>query len=66
LNPLAAGLPVTRRLRPSASVEPPGDLAGVEADEPPDLHDRDSMFGDEPANVAGGDAEPFGELFDGQ
>lgn len=47
-------------------VEPAGNLGGVEADELADLQVRDSAFGDEPADVAGGNAELLGKLVDGE
>jgi len=38
-------------------VEPAGDLGGVEVDELADLQVGDAPFGDEAADVTGGDAE---------
>jgi len=46
--------------------EAASDLRGVEADELADLQVRDASFGDEAADVTGGDAELFGELVDGE
>src|SRR5437764_438770 len=53
--------------RPSPScadllVEPGRNLGWVEADEPPDPHERDAPLVDKPANVAFGGREPGGEL----
>jgi hypothetical protein len=53
-------------LRMAAQVEPVGDLCWVEADELADLQVRDAPLGDEPADMAGGDAELLGELVDGE
>jgi hypothetical protein len=50
----------------AAQVEPVGDLRRVEADELADFQVRDAPLGDEPADVADGDAELFGELVDGE
>ena len=47
-------------------VEPRCDLLRVEADVAADLQVRDAPLGDEPADVAGGDAELLGELVDGE
>jgi hypothetical protein len=45
-------LTACRRRRRCRALEPLRHGGGVEADEPADLHVRDPMFGDEPADVA--------------
>jgi hypothetical protein len=47
-------------------VQPAGDLVLIEPDQPADLHVGHTSLGDEAADVAGGDAELFGELVDGE
>jgi hypothetical protein len=46
--------------------EPFGYLARIEPDEPANLEVGDPFLGDQAAHVTHGDAEPFGELVDGQ
>src|ERR1035438_1957476 len=50
----------------SSSIEPGGDLGGVESDGPPDLQVGHASFGNEPADVADAHPEPLGELVDGE
>ena len=47
-------------------VQPAGDLVPIEPDQRADLHVGHTSLGDESADVAGGDAELFGELVDGE
>jgi hypothetical protein len=57
---------ITQALRMASVVQPSCDLIGIESNEASPFDVRDALVGNEPADVADGDPEVIGELFDGE